>query len=72
MKSSPMVCPNCGTVLDVCAYQAMLVISCDLALFTVECPKCNTIASSIKPIPGQLQEEVHLAAREVGAGMGCE
>ncbi|WP_251178729.1 UDP-N-acetylmuramoylalanyl-D-glutamate--2,6-diaminopimelate ligase [Adlercreutzia agrestimuris] len=72
MMNSPMVCPRCGAVLDVCHYQAMLVISCDLALFSVECPQCNTISSAIKAIPAQLQEEVHLAAREVGAGMGCE
>ncbi len=72
MMKSPMICPSCGTVLDVCRYQAMLVISCDLALFSVVCPQCNTMSSSIKAIPAQLQEEVHMAAREVGAGMGCE
>ncbi len=68
-----MTCPACGaTDLDLCQYDAMMVIRSDLALFTVVCPHCGTAASDIKSIPLQLREEVRFAAIEVGAGMGRE
>lgn len=67
---SQMICPACGTPLDLCRYEAMMVVRPDLALFTVACPQCEASVSSLQPIPLQLREEVRFAAHEVGAGMG--
>lgn len=68
-----VTCPACGAnSLDVCAYDAMMVLRADIALFTLRCPHCDAIVSSVQPIPLQLREEVRFAAIEVGAGMGRE
>ncbi len=65
-----VVCPACGAHdLDVCAYDAMLVVRSDLALFTLTCPACGASVSTLQRIPLQLREEVRFAAIEVGAGM---
>ncbi|WP_232501819.1 UDP-N-acetylmuramoylalanyl-D-glutamate--2,6-diaminopimelate ligase [Eggerthella sp. YY7918] len=68
-----ITCPSCGTVdLDVCRYDAMMVLRSDLALFTLHCPQCGTVVSGLHSIPLQLRDEVRFAAIEVGAGMGRE
>ena len=41
-------CPACGAQdLDVCAYDTMLVVRPDLALFTLECPPCGASVSTL-------------------------
>lgn len=69
--SRSMTCPACNaTDLDLCRYEAMMVVRADLALFTLRCPRCGAMVSDIRPIPPQLREEVRFAAIEVRAGMG--
>lgn len=69
--SRDMTCPVCGAQgLDVCTFDSMMVLSTDLALFSLECPFCAAQVSNIYPIPPMLYEEVRLCAQEVGAGMG--
>ena len=69
--SRSMICPACkATDLDLCRYEAMMVVRADLALFTLRCPHCGNMVSDIRPIPLQLRDEVRFAAIEVGAGMG--
>lgn len=69
--SHGVTCPGCGASgLDVCAYESMMVVRADLAMFTLRCPKCGAKVSSMQPIPQRLCEEVRFAAIEVGAGMG--
>lgn len=71
--SQGVTCPACGaTGLDVCRYKAMMVLRADLALFTLKCPHCKAVVSTMQPIPSQLCDEVRFAALEVGAGMGRE
>ena len=71
--SRSVTCPACGASdLDVCCYDAMMVLRADFALFTLRCPHCDTTVSSMQPIPPQLRDEVRFAAIEVGAGMGQE
>lgn len=66
-------CPACGAIdLDVCQYDSMIVVSNDLAMFTLTCPHCATKVSSVQPIPLALRQEVRYTAIEVGAGMGRE
>ena len=68
-----MKCPNCGeTRFDLTKYDSMMVLSADVALFTLRCPGCGTSVSSLANIPSSLREEVRFAAIETGAGMGCE
>ena len=51
-----VVCPACGAQdLDVCAYDTMLVVRPDLALFTLECPACGASVSTLQRIPLQLR-----------------
>lgn len=69
--SQPMSCPACGEAgLDVAAYDSMMVLRPELALFSLTCPRCGAKVSSLQPIPAGLREEVRFAAIEVGAGMG--
>ena len=71
MATTPLTCPACGAKnLDVHNYDAMMVLSPDLALFTMHCPHCKTKVSTMRPIPNELRDEVRYAAMEVGAGMG--
>ena len=56
--------------MDLAAYDSMIVITRQCALFSVVCPKCGQRVSSLQPIPDELRDEVRLAAAEVGAGMG--
>lgn len=65
-------CPACGASdLDVRAYDSMMVLRPDLALFSLSCPHCATRISSLQPIPASLRDEVMFAAVELGAGMGA-
>ena len=66
-----LTCPACGsTGFDLCNYESMIVLAPDRAMFTMCCPHCATLVSSIQAIPAQLREEVRMSAIEVGAGMG--
>lgn len=69
---SQMKCPACGTPLDLCRYDSMMVLRRDLALFSLRCPQCHAPVSGVYSIPLQLKDEVRFAAIEVGAGMGKE
>ena len=65
-------CPTCqATDLDVRAYDSMMVLRSDLALYALTCPHCATRISSLGGIPAVLREEVMIAAIELGAGMGA-
>ncbi|WP_428422131.1 UDP-N-acetylmuramoylalanyl-D-glutamate--2,6-diaminopimelate ligase [Paraeggerthella hominis] len=71
--SRSAICPACGANdLDVCRYDAMMVLRTDLALFALRCPHCDASVSIVHSIPPQLRDEVRFAAIEVGAGMGQE
>lgn len=71
MVSTALVCPSCGASdLDVCRYDSMMVLRKDMALFSLHCPHCQAVVSSVQDIPAQLQEEVRFAAIELDAGMG--
>ena len=71
--SQGVSCPACGSEkLDVRRYDAMMVVRADLALFTLRCPRCGAVVSSMQRIPAELLDEVRFAAIEVGAGMGRE
>ena len=71
MNASVLACPKCGSIaLDLCDFESMIVIAEDYALFTVACSRCGARVSAARPIPDELQDEVHFAAIEVGAGMG--
>jgi hypothetical protein len=50
----------------------MIVLTCDLALFTLRCTHCDARVSSLCSIPPELREEVQFAAIEIGAGMGYD
>lgn len=63
-------CPTCEEpTIDLTAYRSMIVVAKDCALFTVKCPRCGTVVSSVHSIPSALQDEVVFAAAQVGAGM---
>ncbi len=56
--------------MDLHDYESMIVVTARHALFGLRCPHCGTRASSMHPIPADMQDEVLYAAVEVGAGMG--
>ena len=57
--------------LDVRAYDSLMALRADLALFTLTCPHCAARISALLTIPPELREEVVFAAIELGAGMGA-
>lgn len=66
-----LACPACRAHnLDLRAYDSMMVLHADLALFTLRCPSCSTVFSTLQPIPATLRDEVDFAAIELGAKMG--
>lgn len=68
-----LACPSCGfRDFDLHAYESMMVLRSDLALFRLRCPHCASKVQTLQPIPPDLREEVRFAAIEVGAGMGLE
>ena len=72
MKPS-VVCPKCGSAdFDLSAYESMIVLTRDLALFTLRCTHCDARVSSLCSIPPEPREEVQFAAIEIGAGMGYD
>lgn len=71
MSMVTLTCPACGAKdIDVCSYESMMVLREDVALFTVRCPHCSTMVTSVSTIPLRLREEVWFAAIELDAGMG--
>lgn len=50
----------------------MMVLSADVALFSLDCPHCAAPIATVQPIPPSLREPVEFAAIRVGAGMGQE
>ncbi len=71
MIVSEIACPKCRfNRLDLSAYNSMMVLSQDSALFTLECPQCGTRLSFMHRIPPCLRGEVEYAAAKLGAGMG--
>lgn len=68
-----LACPRCGTCdLDLRSYRSMMVLSADVALFSLDCPHCAAPIATVQPIPPSLREPVEFAAIRVGAGMGQE
>lgn len=66
-----VTCPACrADDVDVRAYDSLMALRTDLALFTLTCPHCAARVSALLPIPPELREEVLFAAIELGAGMG--
>ncbi|MDD6730591.1 hypothetical protein [Hugonella massiliensis] len=66
-----VTCPACGsTDFELAAFDSMMVLGRDLALFTLTCPLCGAQVSSVCAIPAALRPDVEVAARELGAGMG--
>lgn len=64
-------CPACEChCIDIHDHKAMMVLTPDLAHFTVPCPQCGCSVTSIQWIPLDMRDEVCNAALEVGAGMG--
>ena len=71
MVATRLTCPSCGAKdLDIHGYDSMMVLRKDTALFTVRCPHCAAVVSSVQAIPRELDNVVRLAAAELGAGMG--
>ena len=71
--ASSLTCPACKMAdLDITAYESMMVLRPDLALFTLQCPLCRDRVSTLQTIPTTLQDDVRHAADAVGAGMGAE
>ena len=67
----PLACPKCGWHdLDLGEYRSMMVLSADLALFSLDCPHCDARVATVQAIPPSLRETVEFAAIKVGAGMG--
>lgn len=70
---SVIICPECEKQsINLCAYESMMVLRADIALFVVECSCCGTVISCVNAIPAELREDVQCAAIEVDAGMGCD
>ncbi len=68
-----LTCPECREAsIDFHAYESMIVVAKDYALFTMRCPACGARVSSMQAIPEDMREEVRYAAIQVGAGMGRE
>ena len=64
-------CGRCGsTEFDLREFDTMMVLSPDLALFGLSCPRCSTQVSALCVIPPHLYPVVREAALDVGAGMG--
>lgn len=62
-------CPSCGCgMFDMARYRAIMVLGPEMALFTLDCPKCGAQVQLLRAIPGALREEVRASAQQVGAG----
>ena len=61
--------PSCGCgTFDMARYRAIMVLGPEMALFTLDCPKCGAQVQLLRAIPGALREEVRASAQQVGAG----
>ena len=66
-----LTCPQCDAcAFDLRSFDSMMVLSADLALFSLTCPSCGARISALQPIPPSLRDEVDFAAIRIGAGMG--
>lgn len=66
-------CPACGaTNFDLHAYDSMMMLDKQLAYFTLRCPHCNTVVTSVCAVPPDLVLIAKIAADQLGAGMGRE
>ncbi len=66
-----LACPQCGRAnLDLREYRSMMVLSADLAFFSLDCPHCAARVATVQAIPASLRDMVEFAAIKVGAGMG--
>ena len=64
-------CPACGSMeFDLKHYDSILVLSSELALFSLHCPVCAMGVTSVCVIPPELMPEVSEVAARIGAGMG--
>lgn len=62
-------CSACGyTAFDLRQYDSVMVLSHDVAMFSLRCPACGAQVATLQPIPRDMREELHFAAIEVGAG----
>ena len=51
-----VTCPACGADdLDVRAYDSLMALRADLALFTLTCPHCAARISALLTIPPQIE-----------------
>lgn len=65
-------CPKCGnSAFDLREYRSIMVLSPEIALFSLICPTCGNEVALLQPIPREMREELHFAAIEVGAGGLC-
>ena len=68
---SHKTCPSCGYhLLDVSRYDSMMVLSAEVAFFTLRCPSCGSLVSTAGHLSRDLRKRAQYAAIEVGAGMG--
>ena len=64
-------CPNCGSRdIDVTKFKSMMVISDNVAFFTLSCPACGASLSTIAAIPASLRAEVAQASTKIRTEMG--
>ena len=64
-------CPACGAEsFDLHCYDSLMMLSEHLALFTLKCPECRTVVSSVCVVPDDMMPAVRQAAEQMGAGMG--
>ena len=64
-------CPACGTTnFDLHTYESMMMLERELALFTLRCPHCQTVVSSVCVVPPDMVAQAAYAAKKLGAGLG--
>lgn len=69
--SVAVTCKVCGsTNFDLHDYDSMMVLSREVALFTLRCPDCGASVTAPCAIPEDLLPAIEETARRIGAGMG--
>lgn len=64
-------CPVCGAMdFSLHQYESMMMLDQRLAFFTLRCPHCQTVVSSVCVVPPDMVSHVQRAAERLGAGMG--
>ena len=67
-----LTCPACAhDELDLSDFESMMVLRSDLALFSLRCPDCKTVFTTLQTIPESLKPLIARAADRIGAGMGA-